>query len=208
MNFGGELLNNYKKLACDFCEPDFAEYYDITGLSRNDWLDNQRAQRFLNKFSYLNKPLPPEWTISKRSIFKTPFEKEDYLFPITVFKTGFIVSCKKSGCLFDKEGYEALQNSLVSLGEERIFIDKVQEKYDPFPLCLSVPTQTSWKELISGGFIASFLFGFPHGFFFLFGPTAHWGLFVANDAVYDVEILGVKESASHCFTPYYEYCVL
>ena len=122
-----------------------------------------------------------------------------------MYKDGFVSSCKQSGALFDKTGYEALQSSLINMGEKQLFIEKVHECYDPQPLFLSLPVRLSWEELLSGGFIVSFLIDFPHGFFFLFGPSALWGLFIANDALFDVEILGVKSKYLSCFSPYYQY---
>lgn len=198
-------INEYKYLAQSFCEPDFADYYRSTGLTREDWLDNKRSALFLEKYSFINKPLPPEWNLSKERVFNLPFKKEDYIYPTDVYKEDFVSSCKKSGGLFDKTGYEALQRSLINLGENQLFIEKEYEIYDPRPIYLSLPVRLSWEELISGGFIVSFLFDFPHGFFFLFSPSAKWGLFVANDAKCDVEILGVNNNSLQCFSPYFQY---
>lgn len=207
MSADSGFLSVYKEIACDFCEPDFAEYSRMTGLTRTDWLDDKRSMLFLEEYSFLNKPLPAEWDDLKNAVFKASFQTEDYRYPTTVFNEGFISSCKTGGCLFDKNGYEALQKSLVSLGEEYLYIEKVQEFYDPKPLRFCFPVQLSWKELISGGYFASFLCFYFHGFFFLFGPSAKWGVFVANDAEHDVEILGIRESAAHCFAPYFDYTI-
>ena len=205
MAIDSNLVNGYKYIAQGFCEPDFADYYRLTGLTREDWLDTGRSLRFLEKYSFIDKPLPPKWILSKERVFNLPLKKEEYLYPTHIYKDGFVSSCKIAGCLFDKAGYEALQSSLINMGEDRLYIDKVQEAYDPQPLCLSIPVRLSWEELISGGFIVFFLVYFPHGFFFLFSPSAQWGLFVANDALFEVEILGVKKKHSPCFAPYYEY---
>ena len=199
------LLSFYKYLAQGFCEPDFADYNRQTGLTREDWLDNKRSVKFLEEFSFINKPLPPEWNPSKEKVFNLPLNKEDYIYPTNVFKCDFVTSCKESSILFDKTEYEALQSSLINMGEKQLFIEKVQEPYDPLPLFLSLPIRLSWEELISGGFIASFLFDYQHGFFYLFSPSAQWGLFVADDAEYEVKILGVKKDYMPCFTPYYQY---
>lgn len=205
MGIDSSIINDYKCLAQSFCEPDFADYYMHTGLTREDWLDNKRAILFLKKYSFINRSIPTEWILSKERIFNLPFKKEDYLYPTHVYKDGFVSSCKQSGALFDKTGYEALQSSLINMGENQLFIEKVQECYDPRPLFLSLPVRLSWEELLSGGFIVSFLIDFPHGFFFLFSPSALWGLFIANDALFDVEILGVKSKYQSCFSPYYQY---
>ena len=205
MGIDSSIINDYKCLAQSFCEPDFADYYMHTGLTREDWLDNKRAILFLEKYSFINRSIPTEWILSKERIFNLPFKKEDYLYPTHVYKDGFVSSCKQSGALFDKAGYEALQSSLINMGENQLFIEKVQECYDPRPLFLSLPVRLSWEELLSGGFIVSFLIDFPHGFFFLFSPSALWGLFIANDALFDVEILGVKSKYQSCFSPYYQY---
>ena len=205
MGIDSSIINDYKCLAQSFCEPDFADYYMHTGLTREDWLDNKRAILFLEKYSFINRSIPTEWILSKERIFNLPFKKEDYLYPTHVYKDGFVSSCKQSGALFDKTGYEALQSSLINMGEKQLFIEKVQECYDPRPLFLSLPVRLSWEDLLSGGFIVSFLIGFPHGFFFLFSPSALWGLFIANDALFDVEILGVKSKYQSCFSPYYQY---
>ena len=205
MGIDSSIINDYKCLAQSFCEPDFADYYMHTGLTREDWLDNKRAILFLEKYSFINRSIPTEWILSKERIFNLPFKKEDYLYPTHVYKDGFVSSCKQSGALFDKTGYEALQSSLINMGENQLFIEKVQECYDPLPLFLSLPVRLSWEELLSGGFIVSFLIDFPHGFFFLFSPSALWGLFIANDALFDVEILGVKSKYQSCFSPYYQY---
>ena len=205
MGIDSSIINDYKCLAQSFCEPDFADYYMHTGLTREDWLDNKRAILFLEKYSFINRSIPTEWILSKERIFNLPFKKEDYLYPTHVYKDGFVSSCKQSGALFDKTGYEALQSSLSNMGENQLFIEKVQECYDPRPLFLSLPVRLSWEELLSGGFIVSFLIDFPHGFFFLFSPSALWGLFIANDALFDVEILGVKSKYQSCFSPYYQY---
>jgi hypothetical protein len=205
MVIDSNLLNGYQSIAQGLCEPNFADYYRLTGLTREDWLDTGRSLRFLEKYSFIDKPLPPEWILSKERVYNLPFKKEDFLYPTHVFKDGFVSSCKQSGALFDKTGYEALQSSLINMGEKQLFIEKVQECYDPRPLSLSLPVRLSWEELLSGGFIVSFLIDFPHGFFFLFSPSALWGLFIANDALFDVEILGVKIKYQSCFSPYYQY---
>ena len=79
MGIDSSIINNYKYLAQSFCEPDFTDYYLQTGLTREDWLDNKRAILFLEKYSFINRSIPPEWILSKERVFNLPFKKEDYL---------------------------------------------------------------------------------------------------------------------------------
>ena len=41
-------INEYKYLTQSFCEPDFADYYRRTGLTRKDWIDNKRSALFMD----------------------------------------------------------------------------------------------------------------------------------------------------------------
>lgn len=205
MTFYNKILDIYKNLACDFCEPDFAEYNKLTGLSKEDWLDNQRSIQFLEDYAYTNKPRPKEWDLLKGKVFNAHINNKEFLYPTKIFNNGYIVSCKRSGNLFDNKGFEALMSSMTNLGEECMYLEKVKEDYETQSLCFSFPTSIKWNDIVSGGYIASFLIDYPHGFFFLFGPSAKWGLFVANDAEVDVELLGIKKEISNCFAPYYQY---
>lgn len=49
------------------------------------------------------------------------------------------------------------------------------------PLRFEFPIESSWSELMDGGYVSTELFGMPHKNYMIVGQSGAWGVYAAND---------------------------
>jgi len=101
------------------------------------------------------------------------------------------IFCSKSSCLPDVN-FETLQNCMFKAGDKWFVV--VENKYTQpvitgndgqvmaHPLLhFKFPIEITWKELLNGGLVSMELFETSYKEFFVFGNSAKWGKYAANE---------------------------
>lgn len=170
---------------------------------------------WLDKNEYLAKWLPIQDSIFNYEAKYLPdmmFNNSFELFPLVggnIFtaEKDFILlkSCMK---LTGDKHFTIIQNKNVVV---EVYYGKNEYRIHPF-LRFKYPTNISWDELMSGGFISSELFQSGYKDYFVFGGSGSWGRYVANDYVQPsnlvsfnpLNIMGFKKEFSEVFKKNFE----
>lgn len=69
---------------------------------------------------------------------------------------------------------------------------------------MSFPSDITWKEIMSGNFIATVLFDMCANEYFVFSESGKWGKYSANDYESPLDIIGFKSKYEHIFKKNFE----
>jgi hypothetical protein len=135
------------------------------------------------------------------------FEVSGPNFPAVRFRPGFEVIFLRGGCLFTKDDFLTLQTCLRITGDEYFVvvenIDFEKPHHGEPPLRFKYPADISWDELSSGAYVSQELLETPVKEYFVFGNTASWGRYSANDYVNPIDLVGFSHTNAKLFNERY-----
>lgn len=181
------------------------EYYASIGYSmysttikESNWGDRMPAERYLGKYWLRESEYRKEWKPFQDDIFSVGASP---LFEPT-FKPRFEVITRVGGCLFVEDEFQRLQRCVQSIGERYLIVienpSEPQMQTKP-SFRLKYPADISWEELNSGGYMSSILIEMPHNEYFVFGDSARWGKYAANDHPWPLDKIGFEPEQSTIF---------
>jgi len=179
-----------------------------------------QAELYFSKY-WLNKnELFERWLPIQNSIFDSRAEH----LPDMMFKSNFELFPLVGGNVFlGEKDFTLLQDCMRETGDSHFVIiqneNVIIKFYEPEddwivhpPLRFKYPVNTSWDELMSGGYISIELFQGACKDFFIFGDSSNWGRYAANDYVQPSNLLssnpliimGFKNEYSEVFKKNFE----
>lgn len=187
MNFR-DLLNEYS-----------SRYYLTYSQSvpEPSWGNKEVALSYLERFSLSEEEYLRDW----KGVQSCIFQNENIGLPEIVFKNPYSMLAIRGGVLFVKEDFERLQTCAKAAGDQNILViqnDFSQQLSGPL-FKMKYPIDVSWDELMSGNFISSVIFEMFHNDYFIFGESATWGMYCANDYSPPLNIIGYKSDYSEIF---------
>lgn len=179
-----------------------SEYYltYTSTVSENEWGNESLAKNYLEKYWLRESEYKKIWSQIKDKIFAPKFQ---YL-PQNLFLPEFEIVPMIGGVLFDDKDFEAFKLCLGKVGDNHFVI--IQNNFGQENLTafrMKFPTSISWKELMNGNYISTVLFEMFHNDFFVFGESALWGKYAANDETPPLSLFGVKEKFISVFIEEY-----
>lgn len=167
-------------------------------VSPDKWGDVKPAKEYLRKYWLPESEYENAWKETKESIFVT----RQSALSEPVFRSSFQVITKLGGCLFVEEEFHRFQDCFKVIDEPYLIIVESGIGGDPeTPLFrLKYPSDITWHEFTSGGYISSILIEMPHNEYYVFGRLGEWGKYSGNDHPYPVDIIGFKTSHALVFT--------
>lgn len=179
------------------CIKKYSDSYfeDMFGVSNTKAVESySRALRFLSDFALDDNQYLQECVPIMQSVFNpvkaNEFDIHTSSFNI-LFQKGFNMSLQISSPMFTEETYCFIQIIFQACGDHYFYI--VEDSADNAAFHLKIPTTTSWKQLLSGGFISAVLFNMPYNNYRVFGDSGSWGkLCNYENSWSDYEIFGSK----------------
>jgi hypothetical protein len=152
------------------------------------------------------------------------FNREAKHLPDMMFNIDFELFPLVGGNIFTAEkDFTLLQNCMSQTGDKHftivqnknvvieVYYGENEYRVHPY-LRFKYPTNISWNEMMSGGFISSELFQSCYKDYFVFGDSGYWGRYVANEYVHpanlagfnSLNIMGFKKKYSEVFRKNFE----
>lgn len=154
---------------------------------------------WLDKDEYQEKWLP---------IQKSIYQVSGPVFPDVGFRSGFEVITIGGGRIFAEKDFLSLKYCIQETGDSHFVIvehvDDENPRHGEPPLRFRYPSNVTWDELMSGGYVSEELFESPVKEYFVFGDTGTWGKYVANDYIYPLDLVGFKKEHSKLFKEHFE----
>ncbi len=178
--------------------------YSLEGYSmyarnnlHSEWDNIALAESFLERYWLPLQEYEHRWNIIQDQIFTN---QGDGL-PQMIFKPEFAISVVQGGCLFTQDDFSRIQESLVEMGEQYLFV--IENTFngrlkEPF-FRMKFPANISWDSLNSGGFVSSILLEMPHKEYFVFSESGNWGRYSASDYKIPLDIYGFKDPITSIF---------
>lgn len=185
----------YKRHIDEYLNYAFSSFSKLVSL--NQWGNKRLAESYLQKYWLREQEYLAIWKPIQDKIF---FQNKN--FPDLIYNNAFDVIILKSGCLFIEEDFNQLKAMMTEIGEKYfVIIQHSQEFTRGEPMFrMKFPVNISWEELVSGNYISSVLFEMPYNEYYVFGYTATWGKYSANDYNYPLDIIGFKPE----FKPFFK----
>jgi len=177
------------------------------------------SEEYLKKYWLDERELQNYWQPLRDKIFCS----KSSCLPDVMFKENFELIVLMGGVIFTKNDFEALQNCMFKAGDKWFVV--VENKYTQpvitgndgqvmvHPLLhFKFPIEITWKELLNGGLVSMELFETSYKEFFVFGNSAKWGKYAANEywnALADpagtpLDIIGFKPELAPIFREYFK----
>ncbi|WP_121356805.1 hypothetical protein [Flavisolibacter nicotianae] len=175
-----------------------SNYYLLySSIQENEWGLKAVGRGYLEKYGLTE----PEYETFWKPLQDEIFINQDRALPEMVFGDSYRLIALRGGVLFEKADFESLQACFLELGERSFVVieNTFGKSSDEPPLRMKYPAIVTWEELMSGNFISSVLFEMPHKEYFVFGQTAAWGKYSANDFEKPLDIIGFKPELSNLF---------
>ena len=168
-------------------------YEDMFGEAGANVIDSfNQASRFLSDFALSEESYKDECMPIMNKVFKF-FQVGSFDIKSSpaniLFQYGFNMSLQISSPMFTEEAYLLMQNIFKVCGDKYFFI--VEDRLEDAAFQLKIPVTTSWKQLLSGGFISAVLFNMPYNSYRIFGDSGSWGKWCDYESSWsDYEIFG------------------
>jgi hypothetical protein len=176
---------------------EFGDPYYLTYTNRYAVPDRFEAERFLQRYWLPLAEFEAKWREVGSKIFPDDFVG----WPSLAFRPEYELIPMVGGSIFSELDFHALQTCLMQLGEaEYVVIQNDFRGRVTNPLRFKFPVSASWDQLMSGNYISTVLFEMFHNEFFVYGGSAIWGKYVANDADIPIDLLGVRSEYVEQFT--------
>lgn len=128
-------------------------------------------------------------------------------FPDVKFQSNFEIIALRGGLIFTGEDFALLRQCWQRTGDSYIVIVENVDEDNPHhgrPLLrFKYPTNITWDELTSGGYVSQELFETSFREYFVFGDTGTWGKYVANDYIYPLDIIGFQKKYAEEFKKHF-----
>jgi len=146
------------------------------------------SEEYIKKYWLNEIEIQGYWKPLKDKIFRS---RSTYL-PDIMFEENFKLIALIGGVIFTENEFKSLQNCMLKAGD-RWFVIIENKHMQPIvkdnndkniiqPLLnFKFPIDITWQELINGGFVSLDLFETSYKEFFVFGDSAKWGKYVANE---------------------------
>lgn len=133
-----------------------------------------------------------EWANYWKRLKDKIFQPEFIGLPEIIFKEKFVLIAMKGGVIFTESDFNILRQCMLDIGDEWFVIienkdmqpiikgDDGKAIVQPL-LRFKFPVKISWSELLSGGLISMEIFQTSYKEFFVFGSSAKWGKYAANE---------------------------
>lgn len=177
------------------------------------------SEVYLNKYWLSEEEWQSYWQPLKDEIFPP----ESICLPDMMFKKDFALIALIGGIVFTEEDFKALQKCMLET-KDKWFVLVENKHMQPVitgnngkiiihPLLrFKFPTEITWDELLNGGLISMELFETSYKEFFVFGNSAKWGKYAANEywdqsvdpAGTPLDIIGFKPECSTVFKEQFE----
>jgi len=129
-------------------------------------------------------------------------------FPDVRFRKGFEIITVRGGRVFTEEDFTLLQLCTRKTSDSYFVVVEHVDEDNPHhgepPLRFKYPSNISWSELMSGGYVSQELFEAPVKEYFVYGDSGTWGKYVANDYLFPVDIIGFQKIHSKIFTEVFQ----
>ncbi len=172
------------------------------------------SEKYLNRYWLDKKEWKSYWQPLKDKIFAP----ESVCLPDMMFKKDFALFIFIGGVVFTEDDFKALQKCMLEAGDKWFVIAENKHtqpviigengKTIVHPLLrFKFPAEITWDELLNGGLISMELFETSYKEFFVFGSSAKWGKYAANEywdrsvdpAGTPLDIIGFKPEISSIF---------
>lgn len=177
------------------------------------------SEEYLKKY-WLNEE---EWQNYWQPLKDKIFRLESTYLPDMMFKEDFALIALIGGVVFTEDDFKALQNCMLEVGDKWFVIvenQHMQPKFkgddgeiivDPL-LQFKFPVEISWNELLNGGLLSMEVFQNACKEFFVFGSSAKWGKYAANEywdrsvdpAGTPLDIIGFKPALASIFREHFK----
>jgi hypothetical protein len=184
------------------------ETYSLEGYSMYShsiadarWGDKDEAYRYLSRFWLPLAEYSEKW----KPIQDRIFIHQDSGLPERVFASNFELLATIGGCLFTCDDFRRLQACIRATGDkylivvENTFGGRIKEP----TFRMKYPADITWEELNGGNFASSIMLEMPHKEYFVFGESAAWGRYAANDYEVPLDILGFESAYSDVFRKHF-----
>lgn len=170
-------------------------------VPQNLWGNKKLAEEYFKKYWLLEEEYQKVWRPIQNKIF---IEGESL--PNFIYSPDFKMIALRGGCLFAKEDFELLQKAMQEIDEKQfVIVQHSQEFTHGEPMFrMKYPVNITWEELVSGNYISAVLFEMNYNEYFVFGESANWGKYSANDYEYPLDIIGFKSEYATIFKEHFE----
>lgn len=172
--------------------------------------DPHIAEAYLQKYWLGAAAYKKDWQALQASIFD--MEKR---LPAMIFKQAWGFVSLLGGTMLEKRDIVYLQHCMQVTGDRDFVVIQdtfgVEAKQLPYAFRMQYPATISWEELVSGNYISAAIFDLPENYYYLFGNSGKWGIYVASDEIQPVILIGFEKTYSQLFRttfniPPGEYC--
>jgi hypothetical protein len=186
-------MKEYSKLLEEYS----SGYYLIFSSDSEETVDSGAAERYLERYWLAEAEYQSFWKPIQDQIF---INQERGL-PEPVFSENYEVIVLRGGVLFVEDDFRALQECFMRIGDKNfVIIENTFGKASRIPpFKMKYPVDVSWEDLMSGSFISAVLFKACQNEYFVFGDSAVWGKYAANDYDYPLEVIGFKPEYASLF---------
>lgn len=162
-----------------------------------EWGNTEIAASYLEKYWLPLREYEQKWKPIQDHIF---LNQEEGL-PKLVFAPEFQVLIAAGGCLFVQDDFARLQECVLAVGDQHLLI--VENTFggrlkEPM-FRMKYPADISWEKLTGGNFVSSIILEMPHKEYFVFGESACWGKYSANDYETPLDVIGFKRAYEAVF---------
>lgn len=166
----------------------------------NRKVDKNKARIFLDKYLFDEDEYFSKW----KKIEDIIFQNKEIGLPKKIIKNEYSYFFGRGGVLFDERDFNFLQECILRIGDKNLIIvqNDFGEKMESPILRMKFPADISWRELMSGNFISSFLFEMPFNEYFVYSESGLWGKYAANDYDFPLDVVGYKSEIGYAFEKY------
>lgn len=168
-----------------------------TMIPELEWGNKEVAEKYLEKYWLPKEEYEKAWKPIQDRIF---INQEKGL-PSLIFAKEYEIIALRGGVLFEEKDFKQLQDCFLKVGDKHFVIveNSFGNELQRTPFRMKYPVAISWQEFMSGNFISSVLAEMCANEYFVFGDSAAWGKYAANDYEKPLDIIGFKKEYSQLF---------
>jgi hypothetical protein len=188
-------MKEYSSILTEYAKEGYSMYSRT--IPGSYWGNKALAESYLDKYWLSRAEYEEKWKIVQSRIFESAATGLSEM----VFLPEFEIFVAKGGCLFVEEEFLRLQSCALSLGDKFIVIieNSFGGKLLEPTFRMKYPANITWQEITSGNFVSAIMLEMPHKDYFVFGESAMWGKYAANDHEIPLDLFGFKAAAEDVF---------
>jgi hypothetical protein len=190
-----QSMKEFESILTEYAKDGYFMYSNF--IPRSRWGDRAVAESYLEKYWISSAEYEETWRTVQNRVFRIAATGSSEV----VFQPEFEIFVMKGGCLFDEAEFDRVRSCALNLDEKFIIVIEnsfAGELQEP-AFRMKFPVDIEWEEMISGNFASAIMLEMPHKDYFVFGESASWGKYTANDHEIPVDIFGFKGVAERIF---------